>query len=201
MTPTIKKTLLALALWLPLCAVGGAFAQAPSSPAVAGLCATATMAVTSATSTQVLPGVVTFTGAITGNVLTASAVTGTLAIGQTVTGAGVPPSTKILEQLTGSAGGAGTYQLVLDPTTAAVGAEAMTAVQAICNILQVLNDGANEVFFLTGGSSVTATTTASGSIIALPAGQVFTFTSTVNSPYLAAITGSSTTTLRLLSLH
>ena len=201
MTPTIKKTLLALALWLPLCTVGGAFAQAPSSPAVAGLCATATMAVTSATSTQVLPGVVTFTGAIAGNVLTTSAVTSTLAIGQTVTGAGVPPSTKILEQLSGSAGGAGTYQLVLDPTTAAVGAEAMTAASTTCNILQFLNDGANEVFFTVGGSAVTATTAASGTTVALPAGQAITLTFTINSPYVAAITGSSTSTLRILSLN
>lgn len=191
----MKKLVLAIAV---MCFALPALAQAPSSPAVAGLCATATMAVTGVTSSQVLPGVVTFTGSTASNVLTTSAVTGTLAIGQTITGTNVPPVTKILKQLTGVAGGAGTYLLALDPTTASVAAEAMTAALTTCNILQVLNDGTNEVFFVMGGSTVTATTTASGTTVALPAGQVITLTFTVNSPYVAAITGASTSTLRIL---
>ncbi len=181
---------------------GGALAQTPSSPAVAGLCVTATMAVTTVTSTQVLPGVVTFTGAIAGNVLTTSAVTGTLANGQVITGVGVPPYTKIIKQLTGVAGGAGTYQLSLDTATiGTLNAVAMTAALTTCNILQVLNDGTAEVFFTVGGSSVTATTTAAGTTVALPAGQAITFVFTVNSPYLAAITGTGSSTLRLLLWH
>jgi hypothetical protein len=190
-----KKTLLALAM---ICCV----AQAPSGIPAPGLCASATMAVTAATSTQVLPGVVTFTGAIAGNVLTTSAVTGTLANGQTVTGSGVPPSTKILKQLTGSAGGAGTYQLTIDTTTiGTITAEAMTGALTTCNILQILNDGTSEVFFVMGGSTVTATVTASGTTVALPAGQTILLAFTVNAPYMAAITGSATSTLRILSLN
>lgn len=54
----------------------------------------------------------TFTGAISGGVLTVSAVaSGSLAPGQTVSGADVVSGTEIVEQLSGTAGGAGTYRL------------------------------------------------------------------------------------------
>ena len=53
-----------------------------------------------------------FTGAIAGGVLTVSAVaSGSLAAGQTVSGTGVVSGTEIVEQLSGTAGGAGTYRL------------------------------------------------------------------------------------------
>lgn len=53
-----------------------------------------------------------FTAAIAGGVLTVSAVaSGFLAAGQTVSGAGVVSGTEIVEQLSGTAGGAGTYRL------------------------------------------------------------------------------------------
>ena len=195
MTPTIKKTLLALALWLPLCAVGGAFAQVPSPSTVpVSLCASGTLAVTGASANQALPSVVTFTGSIAGNVLTTSSVTGTLANGQVVTGTGVPPSVTITNQLTGSAGGAGTYQLSIDPTTISlINAEAMTASPPNCNFLQFQNDGNAEVFIMLGGSSVTSSTTVSGKVIAIPAGGLLNLSFTVNSPYVAAISASSST--------
>jgi hypothetical protein len=52
-----------------------------------------------------------FTGAIDAQgVLTASAVTGQIGVGDYVLGASVPAGTAILAQLSGTAGGAGTYQ-------------------------------------------------------------------------------------------
>jgi hypothetical protein len=53
-----------------------------------------------------------FTGAIAAGtgVLTASAVTGTIAVGQYLNGTGVPANLFITAQLSGTAGGAGTYQ-------------------------------------------------------------------------------------------
>lgn len=52
-----------------------------------------------------------FTGSIASNVMTTSAVTGTIGIGQYISGTNVQPGTKILEQLTGTTGGAGTYRV------------------------------------------------------------------------------------------
>lgn len=51
-----------------------------------------------------------FTGSGSGTTLTASAVTGVIEVGQLVQGSGVPANTTILSQLTGTPGGAGTYQ-------------------------------------------------------------------------------------------
>lgn len=65
-----------------------------------------------------------FTGVIAGNVLTASSVTGVLGAGQSLNGAGIVSGTAITEQVSGTAGGAGTYHLNIAQT---VGSEAMTA--------------------------------------------------------------------------
>jgi hypothetical protein len=57
-----------------------------------------------------------FTGSISGTTLTTSSVTNTIGIGQFITGTGVVPATQILEQLTGTTGGAGTYKLNISQT-------------------------------------------------------------------------------------
>lgn len=57
-------------------------------------------------------GYAIFTGSITGYVLTSGApTTGLIAAGQTLAGAGVTANTTIVSQLTGTTGGAGTYQV------------------------------------------------------------------------------------------
>lgn len=65
-----------------------------------------------------------FTGviAVTTGILTASSVTGTIAPGQNLTGTGVPAGTTITSQLSGTTGGAGTYQTSI---TTAVASTAM----------------------------------------------------------------------------
>lgn len=66
-----------------------------------------------------------FTGSIAGDVLTVSVVaSGSLAAGQTVSGSGVVSGTEIVEQLSGTAGGAGTY--LLNRSQDAVASTAMT---------------------------------------------------------------------------
>lgn len=56
------------------------------------------------------------------------------------------------------------------------------------------NVGSNEAFYLVGNASTTTATTSSAS---LPAGNSIVLDVGDNAPYLAAITGSSTTTLRI----
>jgi hypothetical protein len=61
-----------------------------------------------------------FTGSIAGAVLTISAVTtGVLTAGQTISGTNVAAGQQILSQLSGTAGGIGTYQLSIEQSVAA----------------------------------------------------------------------------------
>lgn len=69
--------------------------------------------------------VATAIGTATGTSLAVSSVTGTIALGARVSGPGVPASTTIINQISGTNGGAGTYT-TNQATTAAAGALAFT---------------------------------------------------------------------------
>jgi hypothetical protein len=62
-------------------------------------------------------GIATATGTGTGASLAVTAVTGTIVVNATISGSGVPAGTLILNQMAGTAGGAGTYT-TSQPTTA-----------------------------------------------------------------------------------
>jgi hypothetical protein len=61
-------------------------------------------------------GFASFTGVIANSILTVSSLTGTITIGMTLSGTGVASGTTIVNQLTGPAGGAGTYTVQGDDT-------------------------------------------------------------------------------------
>jgi hypothetical protein len=63
-----------------------------------------------------LDGYASFTGVVANNVLTVSALTGTVTVGMTLSGTGVASGTVIVNQLTGPAGGAGTYTVTGNAT-------------------------------------------------------------------------------------
>lgn len=56
-----------------------------------------------------IDGFASFTGVVASNVLTVSSLTGTVTVGMTLSGTGVTSGTTIVNQLTGAAGGTGTY--------------------------------------------------------------------------------------------
>lgn len=58
-------------------------------------------------------------GTISGNTLTVPAITGTLLVGHAINGTGVVTGTRILAQLSGTAGGTGTYEVSIPQTVAA----------------------------------------------------------------------------------
>jgi len=94
-----------------------------------------------------------FTGAIAGNVLTVSALSsGALAAGQVILGTGVPAGLKIVSQLTGTAGQAGTYQ-VSATLGSPITSEAMTS-----GALVVTYDSQLDAFMLTAGTPGEAST-------------------------------------------
>lgn len=96
-----------------------------------------------------------FTGSISGTTLTTSSVTGTIGIGQFISGANVSPGTKILSQLTGTTGGAGTYEVNTPQTVSS------TTITTITN--GVLYVGAEiSGTGVTAGTTVTAFGTGTG---------------------------------------
>ncbi len=84
---------------------------------------------------------------ISGTTLTVGGtITGTWAAGQTISGSGVTASSKILDQLSGTTGGAGTYQLDLSST---VGSP--TAITASATPIVVTYDSVSGAFLATSG--------------------------------------------------
>lgn len=63
-----------------------------------------------------LDGYASFTGVVASNVLTVSSLTGTVTVGMTLAGTGVATGTLVTAQLTGPAGGAGTYSVTGNAT-------------------------------------------------------------------------------------
>lgn len=86
-------------------------------------------------------------------------------------------------------------QQTLSASTSSSNLALLTPVSPTCNIVTVLNDGANEGFVAQGGSSITATT----SDIPVPAGAKVSFWT--NQPYVAGITISGSTTLRVIQAN
>ena len=130
----------------------------------------------------------TATGSISGQVLNATAVTGLLGVGQTITGTGVATGTTILAQLTGTAGGVGTYTVSISQTVAST---ALTSSGGALTI-SALTSGTFFVGQTLTGSGVVAGTT----ITALGTGTGGTGTYVVNNNTVVsstAITGSGGT--------
>lgn len=74
----------------------------------------------SATGSSIAASTFSVTGSIAGNVLTVTAVgSGTVVPGGTISGTGVASGTKVLSQLSGTAGGIGTYQVSIPDQTVA----------------------------------------------------------------------------------
>lgn len=90
-------------------------------------------------------GIAVFTGSISGTTLTSTGHSGaSLAVGMTVTGAGVTANTDVVVQLTGTPGGAGTYQVSV--SHGAMGPVAMTA--GYTNVVAIRKSGTDPRFDL-----------------------------------------------------
>jgi hypothetical protein len=96
----------------------------------------------------------TFTGTGSGTDLTASAVTGLISVGDTITGTGVPASTTIVSQTSGTPGGAGVY--VTSNATTSSGAS-LAGASTVLNVT-VDTDHAIAVGQTLTGTSITAGT-------------------------------------------
>jgi hypothetical protein len=74
----------------------------------------------SATGSTITPETNSFTASISGDVMTVTgAVTGTIYPGTTISGTGITTGTQVLSQISGTAGGAGTYYVTAQDTTVA----------------------------------------------------------------------------------
>jgi hypothetical protein len=97
----------------------------------------------------------TFTATGTGTSLAVTAVTGLISIGDTISGTGVPAGTTILAQVSGTAGGAGTYTTSVATTAAAA---AVTSFGIVLNVTAV-NTGTFAVGDAVTGTGIPANAT------------------------------------------
>lgn len=113
----IKKLLLASAAVLALSAAALAQSLPPGLPLIPmGYCQLSAAQLASSVGLSACVRA-SFTGTGSGTTLTASSVTGFIRPGDGVTGTGAPAGTTIVRQLTGTAGGAGTYQTSVATTS------------------------------------------------------------------------------------
>ena len=133
------------------------------------------------------PNSASFTGAISTTTLTASSVTGEIMAGGKVAGVGVTVGTYIVAQLTGTPGGAGTYQI---SDSQAVGSVAMTStepgvtydsVSGAFNIISPTTGDSSTAAFATGAISASLKLTqATGAVLSQGADAVTTPASYMN---------------------
>jgi len=127
------------------------------------------------------PSSASFTGVIAATTLTASSVTGTIDIGGKLGGSGITAGTYIKSQLTGTPGGAGTYQVSASQT---VGSEAMTStlagvtydsVSGAFKVISPTTGAASSAAFATGAiSGSLKLTQATGAVLSQGADAVVT---------------------------
>jgi hypothetical protein len=105
----------------------------------------------------IAPATFSATGSITGNVLSVSAVSsGTIVAGATISGTGVTSGTTVVSQLTGTAGGVGTYQV---SSTQSVASETISGAYGTLTV-SALTSGTIHV-----GQAVAGNGTSAGTVI------------------------------------
>jgi hypothetical protein len=99
----------------------------------------------------------TFTATAAGNQLTVTAVTGLISVGDTIAGTGVPAGTTILNQVSGTTGGAGVY------TTSAVTTATAATVTSFGTVLNVTAVASG---IIAPGDAISGTGVPTGAVIA-----------------------------------
>ena len=118
-----------------------------------------TEATLSASGGSIAAATASFTGSIAGNVMSVTSVaSGTIAVGGAVSGSGVAAGTLVQSQLTGLAGGAGTYAVSV---TQSVASEALTETYGLLTVTS-LASGTIAVGQTVNGSAVAANTLITG---------------------------------------
>jgi hypothetical protein len=112
-------------------------------------------------------GVVTtasFTGSIATTTLTASAVTGTIQVGMVLVGGTITLGTYIVSQLSGTAGGAGTYSVSVSQTVTSTSVVATTVAPNAYIVGQITGTAGSTGTYEISPSQTVITTTITGSI-------------------------------------
>lgn len=159
-----------------------AFAPTGAPPAAAVVTGAIAAQATTSVTASIAPVVSNTTGALTTGVMTVTAVSsGAIVVGGALSGTGVQAGTTVLNQLTGTAGGIGTYTVSVPQTVAS------TTVTQTSGLLTVsaVSSGVLGIGDVLSGSGVTAGTT----IVALGTGTGGNGTYVVN----ISQTASSTT--------
>lgn len=169
---------------------GSAYAAATGTPPAAGS-ATGSIAAGSASVTGYISPANPVNGAVAGGILTVTAVTsGTIVVGGLLAGTGVSSGQTVLAQLTGTAGGVGTYEVSISQTVAS---GALTQSYGTFTAASALS-GAFAVGDILSGSGVTAGTqiTALGTGVGGLGTYIVNLTQTASSTTISAAGGVET---------
>ncbi len=131
----------------------------------------------------IAPASAALTGVLASGVLTASAVTGPIVPGAALTGTGVNPNTTIVAQITGTAGGAGTYST---NGTQSLSSVSMTAANAAVGVMTVSAVASGTLAIGQTLATVTSGFVAGSAISGLLTGTGGTGTYTVNNSQTVA---------------
>lgn len=140
----------------------------------------------------IIPGVVTASIATT--VLTVTAVTsGTVVDGMLLTGTGVSAGTRVVAQLTGTAGGIGTYTVSISQTTSS------TTITGAYDMSVTINGVAKSfaTVNLSAAASLSAAATALGTALSLSGGQTCTYSSQFGAFIVTSGTTGAASTITL----
>jgi hypothetical protein len=162
--------------------VVGQKAYANFATGLASFAATASPGTASGTASSIAAGAgASVTGSIAGNVLTVTAGSG-LVVGGIISGTGVASGTQILSQLTGTAGGIGTYSVSIPEQT--------VASTTITETWGVLTVGGTVTGTFSAGDPITGTSVPAGSVIQ----SQLTGTPGGAGTYLTQLTGTAAST-------
>lgn len=186
-------------------ALVGQKAYANLSTGLASFGASGSPAVASSSSATVAAETWSGTGSIAGNVMTVGSITGFIPPGATVTGTGVATGTTIVAQLSGTAGGAGTYALNIGEQTVAAGTTLsgtyglMTAGGTIAGTFAIGGIVTGTLGTFVAGTMITGFGTGSGGAgtyylnnnTAVGTAQAIEFTSTVETNWVCRTQGGA----------
>jgi len=184
-------------------AMSGQKCYADLGTGLASFAASGTVPYAETSSATIAAATWTATGSISGNVMTVGTVTGTGAAivvpGATVSYTNSPTGLVMVEQLTGTLGGAGTYALNIGELTVASGTSlsgafgTLTAGGTITGVLRIGGVVTNSTANVTSGTTITAGSAAGGAgtyyvntqVTAISPAQAMYFTYNVETPWIA----------------
>ena len=167
---------------------GGIYSAAPGGASVTATIGSTNTASLGSTNTASLGATFTASAGSPNTNLVVTAVTGLISIGDTVSGTGITPGTTILSQVSGIAGGAGTYNLSAANTASGATVTSFGTVIDVTSVTGLISIGDT----VSGGSGFPVGATIQSQISGVAGGMGVYNLSTAGDAYTASASGVTT---------